>query len=376
MKYCQFCLQPDTRPNSNFIDGMCPACNYAREIENVNWKLRFNDLIKICDQIKSISRRPGDFDCIIGVSGGKDSTRQALFVRDKLGLNPLLVCLSYPPEQITERGAANISNLIELGFSVETVSPSAPTWKTLKREGFSRFVNSFRSTELALFTAVPKVAIQKNIQFIFWGENPALQVGDLRSMGRNGWDGNSVIKANTLSSGHGWMIENGHSEKLLNFYTYPSSTDFETNKIQIVYLGWFLGDWSEVENGMYSVCKGLKIRNDGLERTADMYGITALDEDFTPVNQYIKYLKFGFGRITDYVNEDIRNGRLSRNEGIEIVEEFDGVLDGFYVQRYCDYLQITQTEFYDKIYSASNRALFDMEHGKPKPKFSVGVGLK
>ena len=62
------------------------------------------------------NKKDGAFDCIIGVSGGKDSTRQALWIRDKLKLNPLLVCLSYPPEQVTNLGVNNLSNLIELGF--------------------------------------------------------------------------------------------------------------------------------------------------------------------------------------------------------------------------------------------------------------------
>ena len=206
MRYCNSCLQPDTRPNSYFVKGICPACNYHNEIKEINWEVRLNILNKISYQIKKQNYLKNNYDCIIGVSGGKDSTRQALFVRDKLKLNPLLVCLSYPPNQVTNRGALNISNLISLGFDVE-ISPAAITWQKLKRKSFELFVNSFRSTELALFTSVPKVAIRKNISTIFWGENPALQVGDMKSLGKNGYDGNNIKNANTLSSGHNWMIK-------------------------------------------------------------------------------------------------------------------------------------------------------------------------
>lgn len=373
MIYCEKCLQPDTRPNSLFVNKKCPACNYHDQLFRVNWDARKKDLDEICIQIKSSKK--GNYDCIIGVSGGKDSTRQALYVRDKLGLNPLLVCMSVPHEQLTERGAHNISNLINLGFDVDIVSPSAPKWKELKREGFVKFVNSFRSTELALFTAVPKIAIKKNIKWIFWGENPALQVGDLKSMGRNGWDGNNVISANTLSSGHQWMLDNGHTEKLLNFYTYPTREEFNENNLQIIYLGWFLGNWSEVENGMYSITRGLSKRTHTVDRTADLYGITALDEDFTPINQYIKYLKFGFGRITDYVNEDIRNARCSRNDGIKIIEKFDNVIDPKYVEDYCNYLEISFDFFYDTIHSIVNKDLFEIRGDEIIPKFKVGKGL-
>lgn len=108
MKYCKSCLQPDTRPNAQFTPlDICPACDYFVRLQHVDWQERFEMLQ---DLLAGFQRKPGQyFDCIIGVSGGKDSTRQALWVRDKLGLRPLLACLSYPPEQVTQRGVDNIS---------------------------------------------------------------------------------------------------------------------------------------------------------------------------------------------------------------------------------------------------------------------------
>lgn len=98
MKYCKRCLQPDTRPNAVFTEaGICPACNYFSELQHVDWQERYEILE---DLLLKFPRRKGQFfDCIIGVSGGKDSTRQASWVRDKLGLRPLLACLSYPPSK-------------------------------------------------------------------------------------------------------------------------------------------------------------------------------------------------------------------------------------------------------------------------------------
>ncbi len=80
-------------------------------------------------------------------------------MRDKLGLRPLLVCLSYPPQQVTERGVNNISNLIELGFDVEGFLARPRYLAALMRESFSRFTNWARSTEMALFSSVPQAAI-------------------------------------------------------------------------------------------------------------------------------------------------------------------------------------------------------------------------
>lgn len=375
MIYCKRCLQPDTRPNTVFdAAGICPACNYLEALQNVDWNERLEILQEI---LKSYPRRRGQYhDCIIGVSGGKDSTRQALFLRDKFGVNPLLVCLSYPPEQVTQRGVDNLSNLIELGFDVVVSAPAPGTWKRLKRAGFERFTNSFRSTEMALFACVPQVAIRYGIKLIFWGENPALQVGDMKSLGRNGYDGNNLRHVNTLSSGHDWMLEHVKSQHELIPYRYPAVEEFERHELQIVYLGWFMGDWSNVNNAMYSCATGLEIRSDGVEKTGDLFGVTALDEDFTPVNQLIKFYKFGFGRVTDYVNEEIRLGRMTRDEGIALVEAYDDAQDEQYIRNYCDYLGITVEEFWARVTAACNPELFEVAGGRPsRRKFKVGTGL-
>lgn len=375
MKYCKNCLQPDTRPNTIFTSfGICPACNYFEALRLVDWQERFEILQ---DLLASHPRKKGQYhDCIIGVSGGKDSTRQALFLRDKLGINPLLVCLSYPPEQVTERGVNNLSNLIELGFDVVVSAPAPQTWKTLKREGFRKFTNSFRSTEMALFASVPQIAIKYGIKLIFWGENPGLQLGDMKTLGRTGYDGNSLRYMNTLSSGLDWMLDYGFSKADLVSYVYPEAKEFEKHDLQIVYLGWFLGDWSLINNAAYSCANGLQIRIDGVEKTGDLFGVTALDEDFTPVNQLIKYYKFGFGRVTDYVNEEIRLGRISRDAAIKIVERFDDARDEKYINDYCDYLGISVADFWEKVKASVNKTLFTVESdGSIHPKFKVGVGL-
>mgnify|MGYP003673802326 CR=1 FL=1 len=185
MKYCLRCLQPDTRPNTTFDDeGVCPACRYFETLAEVDWEARRAELDDIVRH-RNRSEASG-YDCIIGVSGGKDSTRQALYVKEVLGLNPLLICVGYPPEQVSRRGVDNVSNLIYAGFDTITIQPAPETWRKLMRESFLRFQNWCKSTEMALFAGVPRLAIDFGIPLIFWGENPALQLGDLGSKGRAG----------------------------------------------------------------------------------------------------------------------------------------------------------------------------------------------
>jgi N-acetyl sugar amidotransferase len=377
MKYCKTCLQPDTRPNSYFHDdGICPACKYYHTVSAVaDWQERLDDIQEVLENYK---RKPGQhFDCIIGVSGGKDSTRQALWVRDKLGLKPLLVCLTYPPEQLTERGVDNISNLIELGFDVVISALSPQMWKRLLRKGFFRFTNWARGSEQAILAAVPQLAIRYDIKIIFWGENPGLQLGDLKTVGKTGYDGNNLKYMNTVSGGAlDWLLEEGFESKKLNPYLYPVADEFDTAKIQIIYLGWFWRDWSLINNAAYSCVNGLEIRDDTVENTGDLWGVTSLDEDWVTLNQMIKYYKYGFGRVSDYANEEIRQGRSTRDDAIKLVENFDDSCSDEYIQSFCDYIDITKEEFWAHVHKSVNKDLFTIEKdGTITRKYKVGIGL-
>lgn len=375
MKYCVTCLQPDTRPNTRFTsDGLCPACAYHRSALDIDWQERY-EIIQ--DLIADQRRADGaGFDCIIGVSGGKDSTRQALWVRDKLGMHPLLVSLSHPPQQVSMLGVDNVSNLINLGFDVVVSSPAPDTWRRLMHDSFMKFTNWARSSELALFSSVPQVAIRYGISLIFWGENPALQVGDLKTMGRNGYDGNNLRHSNTLSSGHEWMLDAGYAQRDILPYLYPSEREFSDANIQIVFLGWFLGDWSLVNNAGYSCPNGLSIRDEGPDQTGDLLGLSNLDEDWHNMNQMVKYLKFGFGKVTEYVNEALRSGTMDRATAIDLVERYDGKCAPRYVQSFCEFIGITEQRFWAHVHASTNRELFDvLDTGEIRRRFRVGVGL-
>ncbi|MBN1548076.1 MAG: N-acetyl sugar amidotransferase [Syntrophaceae bacterium] len=376
MRYCKICLQPNTRPNTYFTDeGICPACAYHREFQDVDWKERFEILEDLLQQYR---RRPGQyFDCIIGVSGGKDSTRQALWARDKLKLRPLLVCLSYPPQQVTERGVENISNLIELGFDVLVVAPEPGTWLKILREGFIKFTNWARATEQAIIGSAPQAAIRYGIPLILWGENPGLQLGDMKTVGRTGYDGNNLRYMNTVSGGNlQWLLDAGFTPQNLISFRYPTVSEFNAANIQIVYLGWFWSDWSLIDNGMYSTANGLQIREESVKETGDITRVSSLDEDWVTLNQMIKYYKFGFGRVTDHANEAIRNGLMTREEGIRLVEQYDGSCSPSYIESFCEVIGITVTEFWDQVRRSVNQKLFEVHpDGSIRRKFEVGVGL-
>ena len=377
MKYCSECLQPDTRPNTIFSkDGICPACAYHASLSNVHWDERKEELEEIVSFGKKHSN--SGYDSIIGVSGGKDSTRQALFVKEQLGMNPLLVCLSPPPQQLTIRGADNISNLIKLGFDCVTINPAPGIWRDLMKLSFYKFGNPFKSTELALFSSVPRHANSYQIPLIWWGENSALQLGESSVMGSSGSDGNNLRKMNTLSAGDvSWILEENFSNNQILQYAYPSEAEFRKADIRIVFLGYFWKEWSLIDNGSFSALRGLDVRDDPPWEIGEYVGVTALDEDWTPWNQMLKYLKYGFGRTTDYVNEDLRRGRLTREEAIRLVKLYDGKCADKYIESFCEFIEITVDDFWQHVdTSIVNKNLFEkIGQGLYRPKFEVGVGL-
>jgi N-acetyl sugar amidotransferase len=317
----------------------------------------------------------GPYDCILGVSGGKDSTRLAIWARDYLGLKPLLVTVTYPPEQMTKRGASNLNNLSELGFDIYSTSPAPIVWKNLMRRSFLESANWAKSTELALFSGVPQVAIEMGIKLILWGENPALQLGAMETIGKVGWDGNQLRKMNTLSGmSKEWLTAAGFTEGNLLPYRYPTEEAFETNNLQIVFLGWAMRTWGLLENGIIASLNGLEARTDSALVSSDLIGLTSVDEDWVILNQMIKYYKFGFGRATDYVNEWIRRGRITRAEAIAIVEKYDGACSDENISSFCDFISISKYQFWDVVNTYVNKNLFTVAPGnRPIKTFRVGV---
>jgi N-acetyl sugar amidotransferase len=376
MNYCSNCLNVDTRPNSNFPKkNLCSACDYYFKTKNVNYEER---IIILNNIVKKFPKNPKRrYDCIIGVSGGKDSTRQALWIRDKLNLRPLLVCLGYPPEKSNNIGPHNLSNLINLGFDVHCIYYSPKQWKDLARYCFRNFGNYLRHSEQAIVSAVPRLAIKYKIPVIFWGENPGDVLGDSKTQGKTGYDGNNVKFMNTVAGGKlDWLLKAGYKLNKIFPFEYPQPEEFDKHKIQIIYLNWFWRDWSIVNNAIYSGVEGLRIRQDTFKNTQDLYGVFSLDEDWVTLNQMIKFYKYGFGRVSDYVNEEIRLGRISRDNAIKLVEKFDGTVGKKYIKSFCDYIEISVNEFWKVVRGVTNKDLFKIDNKKKiTRKYKVGKGL-
>ncbi len=377
MLYCKKCLQPNTRPGIAFNEEqVCYACLYEEKKKKINWDERFKQLKKIAEDAKEKARQNGSvYDCVIGVSGGKDSTFQAVYAKKKLGLRPLLV--NCAPDEITDIGRKNIDNLNKLGFDIISIHPDPNIAKQLARKTFYERGNIVAASEYCLWASAYIIADKFNIPLIIQGENAALTLGTALTQEQTD-NAYSVVQTNTL---HGFNIEEliggapDLTESDVYFYAMPNIEEMEKKGIRAIFLQYYAKEWSQVYNADFSVARGLTGRmQEDLHDLGRYRRFTALDSDLQIANQMIKYLKFGFGFATDEACYDIREGRLSREDAVWNVAEYDGGCGEKYIKAACDYLSITEGEFWKVVDRYVNKELFEKnELGKWIPKFTVGV---
>ncbi len=375
MNRCKTCVETNSRPSSEFDEnGVCLPCLSVSmtSIENIDWKKRDEQLREIISWAKEHSSF--GYDCIIGVSGGKDSTRQALYARE-IGLNPLLVSCTYPPEQITKRGAKNLANLIELGFDTINVAPAPITSKQLMKNCFEKYGNLFNASELALYASLPIAAIAYQIPLILLGENPGLSFGT--DVGSKDFNGNKMKHMNTLQGGNPNRFKTDEmGDRDLYWYRYPDDESMEKADLRIVYLGYFMPDFNDHTNARIAIEHGLEIR-EGEDANPNNIGgeatYVALDDDFVIVNQMLKYLKFGFGKATQEVGVAVRSGLMSREEGKKIIKAYDGKCHEKYIKQLANYLELSVEEFWDIADRYVNQDLFEKIDGKWVMKDGVDV---
>lgn len=345
MQICVQCIQPDTRPGIYFSsEGKCGACLWEIEKKGIDWTSRENELQGIADWAKKNSQK--DYDCVIGVSGGKDSTFQAITARDRLGLRCLLV--NGEPEGITDIGSHNIENLKQLGFDVISMRPNPKIMKKLVKFDFYKHGNPFKVTEFSLWASTYIIADHFDIPLIIQGENAALTLGVSKGGLSKGYDSLEANKLNTQSLGWKEYLEVEEIQEKDLFMFHYNDEDLRKKGIKGIWLQYFLKEWSMSNNAEFGKKYGLKYRPSDFDPASigTYVPYAQLDEDLIQVSQLLKHIKFGFGQCMDYACYDIRDKKITRDEGIELVRKYDGKCADFYIKKFCDYIDISIEEFW------------------------------
>ena len=372
MKYCKKCVQPDTRPGIVFDDeGVCAACRFQEEIPRIDWGERERRLRGVAEWARKNAQ--GGFDCIVGVSGGKDSHFQALYVKERLNLRALLVnCV---PDAITEVGRQNLENLVQQGFDMISFRPNPKVMRAVTRKAFFEHGNPVKPSEYPLYAVSYQAALRFGIPLVIQGENPGYTLGITGDIDPGG-DALNIRQHNTLAGGNAsdWVQEGIELEDL-QFYQFPDVDEIIRRGIRAIWLGYYAKEWSFTGNTEFARSRGLRGRpGHDPNLTGRLSPYCSVDSDMQIVNQMLKYYKFGFGFVTDEVCYDIREGRMSREDGIKLAEQYDGKCDGRYIQEFCEYIGISEEEFWRVTDRWVNKKLFekDASTGKWKPKFKVG----
>ena len=346
LKICSKCIQPNTRPGIFFNkESICGACLWEEEKNKINWNERIKELRNIVEDAKD---KKADYDCVIGVSGGKDSTKQAITARDNLGLKCLLV--NYQPDNITDIGIENIENLKHSGFDVITIRPNPKIMQKLVKYDFFNYLNPVKATEFSLYSSAYIIAEKFNIPLVIQGENPGLTVGtSLTGVGKDS-DALKAYQLQTLSKGFNEYLEiDGISEKELFLFHYDVKKLIAQNT-KGIWLQYFLKEWTYRGNAEFSSKYGFKGRENFKPEDIGTYiGFGSLDSDLVHVNQMLKFIKFGFGFCMDHVCYDIRDGNLNRKEAIELVLKYDGKCADHYINDFCNYIEISQDVFWKTV---------------------------
>ena len=349
MKICKRCIQPDTRPGIYFDDQeVCGACLWEDQRKEIDWESREKELQDIAEWAKKTTK--SNYDCAIGVSGGKDSTKQALTAKDRLGLRCLLV--NCEPEGITEIGRYNIENLKKLGFDVISIRPNPKVMKSLVKRDFYKYLNPVKITEYCLWASTYIIAEKFDIPLIIQGDSPVTVLGTrLTSHVGTDYDAMKADELQTLSSGWKEYVEvDGIEEKDVYLFHYKRKK-LEERGCRAIWLNYFLKEWTSYDNAVFSKEHGLRWRPENFDRESigTYLPYFQLDGDLTQVNQLLKYIKFGFGQCVDHVCYDLRDGRLSRDEAVELVKKYDGKCSEVYIKKFCNYIGITQKEFWSTV---------------------------
>jgi len=328
LRYCVKCVMPSTKPDLDFDEkGVCAACNSYSERSEDEYKARQEELTNILDKYKSKDGK--NWDCIIPVSGGKDSTYQAIKARE-LGMNPLLVNATTCHE--SEIGKVNIQNLVDLGFDMIKISPNIQTRRKLNKIGLEQVGDISWPEHVGIFTIPVSIAVKFNIPLIIWGENSQHEYGgpaasqnspylDRRWLEEFG--GLLGLRVNDLIG-----MEDLSKEDLL-LYQYPSDEDIHRVGVTGLFLGHYF-PWDGLSNALIAKANGFKTLGDIVE--GSMVDYENLDNLHTGIHDYFKFLKFGFGRTTDIACLHVRRGRITREQALSIVKENDGKFPSSYLK--------------------------------------------
>ncbi|EAT12533.1 N-acetyl sugar amidotransferase [Bermanella marisrubri] len=361
VQYCKRCLFPETKPDLYFDEeGICDACRSAERKHGtedaIDWEQRKRDFDSILDSARE--RATGPYDCLVPVSGGKDSTWQVYAMKKIHGMNPLAVTFDQFDQTSTGRHNLDVLRSIGVDHVHFTLNPNVV--KPLIKKGFEIVGDHYWVNHVGIYTVPFHFAVNFGIPLVIFGENPQFEYGgpllsrDNMVMDRK-WRQEFGLMRGLREED---MVDDEISMTDLKMLCYPSDDDMHNAGV----LGTFYGHFFKWDASVHTeLVKKLGWSPLPSAPSGSWVDYENCDMKFIDIRERVKYLKFGYGRATDQLNIEIRNGRITRQEALEIAIETDGKVDPDNVKAFCEYIDITLSEYTDIMDSFVNHDIFKQD---------------
>uniref|UniRef100_UPI0040477E7B N-acetyl sugar amidotransferase n=1 Tax=Algoriphagus sp. TaxID=1872435 RepID=UPI0040477E7B len=362
VRFCKKCVMSNQRPTSeiefkhtiktkkntmNFDEnGICDACRAHELKNNIDWGMREEELVKLLNKYR---KNDGSYDCLVPGSGGKDSAYQAHILKYKYGMNPLTV--TWPPILYTDYGLQNWKNWLDSGFDNISFRRNGKVMKLLTKLSIENLLHPFQTFILGQKNLAPKIAAQHGINLIFYGENEA-EYGNPIADNSTSLRDKSYFSFENLNE----IFLAGVSIKelvekydvrlsdLMSFLP-PRVEELEKANIEVHYLGYYL-KWTPQEVYYYAVENtGFKARPHRTQGSFTKY--VSIDDKIDDLHYYTTFIKFGIGRATYEAAQEIRNRHLTREDGVALVNRFDGEFPDRYFDEIMEYIGMEPGYFHE-----------------------------
>jgi N-acetyl sugar amidotransferase len=368
VKFCKRCTMSNQRPRITFDkEGVCSACNFSDyKKNNIDWKIRESELSDLCNKHR---KNNGSYDVIVPCSGGKDGSFVAHILKYKYNMNPLTV--TWSPHIYTKIGRKNLDNFISIGgFDNILGSVNGMVHRKMSQLSFIHMGDNFQPFIYGQTNFPLKMAVQHDVSLIFYGENGEVEYGgDMKNAFKP--KRNIEDHDDHYFSGKPPEFWESHGISKNDIFTYkpPKFDQIMSNKTEIHFMSYY-HFWDPQENYYYS------IENTGFEanpeRTEGTYcKYAGLDDKTDGLHYYLSYIKFGIGRATSDSAHEIRDEKISRDEGALLVRKYDGEFPERYFKETLKYLNITNEEYWSVIDSWRSPHLWEKVDQKWKLKNSI-----
>ena len=370
VEFCSTCVMSNQKPNSsieftspnpknkvgiNIEKKVCDACKYNEIKQSIDWNKREKELTKLLDKHRS---NKSAYDVVVPGSGGKDSAYTAHILKYKYGMNPLTV--TWAPHMFTDIGTKNFNNWMRIGgLDNFLFTPNGLLHKKLTSLAFKNLLHPFQPFIIGQKLIAPKIAEKFNIPLIMYGENQAeygnkIAENYIPKMDESFFSIKQIKKIflGGVSLEKLLKLTNIKMNILLILNEYDSYIPFGTNilkekKIEFHYLGYYL-KWDPQE------CYYYAFENTGfspnIERTQGSYSkYSSIDDKIDYFHYYTTLIKFGIGIATYDASQEIRNNKITRDEGVALVKKFDQEFPNKYFKEFLDYIDFTESDFWKTI---------------------------